>query len=344
MNFTPKYTITNKLLKNIKDINRLIVELNGKRFADPILYDLELEAKNISTQASTSIEGNRLNLTEVRKLLKSTPKNIKDTQREVINYNNALTYLDRKILDVDILLNDQLVLKTHKLVTDKLISDSNSGKYRKESVVVINPLTSEIVYLPPDTKDVEFLMNSLILFVRNYEGEIDPLILAGIFHKQFVIIHPFLDGNGRTCRLVTKVLLAKLGISTFNLFSFENFYNKNVSRYFEKVGVFGDYYDLKENIDFTDWLEYFTEGILDEINRVRVLLESNEVSPENSIIKDQDNLIKYIQMNGYITDKKYSEITDRAKATRVIDFNKLIDINMIERKGKGRSTYYVLKV
>ena len=86
-------------------------------------------------------------------------------------------------------------------------------------------------------------MDDLFRFVKTNQST-DPLILAGIFHKQFVIIHPFMDGNGRTVRLMTKVILARMGLDTFSLFSFENYYNKNVTRYFQTVGEYGNYYDL----------------------------------------------------------------------------------------------------
>ena len=340
MNFLPKYTISNQLLKNIKEVNKVIVELNNKRFPNPILYKLNSQANTLSTYASTSIEGNNLRLTEVKKLLKSNPKNIKDTQREVLNYNEALEFLNSGIKDKSIRLNNTLIQKTHRLVTKKLLLEGNCGKYREDSVVVHNPLTREIVYLPPDYKDVKKLMNTLLSYIKKNKENIDPLILAGIFHKQFVLIHPFMDGTGRTCRLVTKVLLADLGIDTFELFSFENFYNQDVTKYFSLVGEQGSYYDLENKIDFTSWLEYFTEGILEEILRVKEILEDKELTPEYTILKDHNRMLEYIKMNGFITDRKYAELTDRAKATRVIDFNKLIALGLIERRGKGRSTYY----
>lgn len=340
MNFSPKYTISDQLLKNIKEINKVIVELNNKRFPNPILYELNSQANILSTYASTSIEGNNLRLTEIKKLLKSNPKNIKDTEREVLNYNEALEFLNSGIKDKSIRLNNSLIQKTHRLVTKKLLLGGNCGKYREDSVVVHNPLTREIVYLPPDYKDVKKLMSTLLSYVKENEGNIDPLILAGIFHKQFVLIHPFMDGNGRTCRLVTKVLLAELGIDTFELFSFETFYNQDVTKYFSLVGEQGSYYDLENDIDFTSWLEYFTEGILKEILRVREILEDKELTPEYTILKDHNRMLEYIKMNGFITDRKYAELTDRAKATRVMDFNKLRDLGLIKRKGKGRNTYY----
>jgi len=339
MNFNPQYTITNKLLKNITDINKLVVDLNNKRFPKPILYQLDMEAKELSTYSSTSIEGNNLTITQIKNLLKKKPQNLKDTEQEIVNYNEALEYLNKGIKDKNLTLDSKLILKTHKLVTQNLLDSSKCGKYRYNIVVVNNPLTREIVYIPPDYKYVKPLITSLINFTNNNKDEIDPLILAGIFHKQFVLIHPFSDGNGRTCRLVTKVLLAELGLDTFELFSFENFYNQDVTKYFGLVGEVGDYTDIKD-IDFTRWLEYFTEGILQEILRVKDLLENKELTPEYQILKDQGKILEYIRMNGYITDRKYAELTSRAKATRVIDFNKLMDLGLIDRKGKGRSTYY----
>ena len=112
------------------------------------------------------------------------------------------------------------------------------------------------------------MLNDLIYFVTQNRDEIDPLIIAAVFHKQFVIIHPFVDGNGRSARLITTALLASLGLNFFSLFSFENYYNKNTSRYFQQVGLYGKYYELVEYVDFTSWLEYFTDGIIDELLRV----------------------------------------------------------------------------
>src|SRR5258708_31665791 len=123
-------------------------------------------------------------------------------------------------------------------------------------------------------------MEDLVTFTNVNREKIDSLILAGIFHKQMVIIHPFMDGNGRTTRLITKVLLAAMGLNTFNLFSFENYYNQNVTKYFKTVGEFGNYYDLIGKIDFSNWLEYFTEGIIDELLRVEKLLPSIAVNPQ----------------------------------------------------------------
>ena len=247
--FQPQYTITDRLLANIKRVNSLVSELNHNRFPHVVLLELERSAREVSSYASTSIEGNPLPLTEVKKILKSKPAHIRDSEKEVLNYNQALQDLNRKIEAGKNQLSLDLILKIQKQVTQGLLPKFESGYLRDKAVVVNDPRTGQVVFLPPEAKDVMPLLRNLVSFVNNNRGKIDPLILAGIFHKQMVIIHPFMDGNGRATRLATKVLLAEMGLNTFNLFSFENYYNQNVTKYFQTVGDYGNYYELAEKVD-----------------------------------------------------------------------------------------------
>lgn len=341
--FLPRYSITDILLANIKRVNTLVNELNNKRFTNVVLLELEKSAREVSTYASTSIEGNPLPLTEVKKILKSAPFHIRESEKEVLNYNQALQGLNKQLEEGNVKLSLPLILKIQKQVINGLLPAFESGHLRKKPVVVNSPRSGQVVYLPPDVKDVVPLMNDLVKFVNNNNGKIDPLILAGIFHKQIVIIHPFMDGNGRTTRLATKVLLAEMGLNTFNLFSFENYYNQNVTRYFQTVGEFGNYYDLFKKIDFTSFLEYFTEGIIDELLRVQKLLPKVAFNPKSHLQPYHLKILEFIKEKGFIADRNYAKLSDRARATRALDFQKLIELGLIERRGKGRATYYVLK-
>jgi Fic family protein len=341
--FRPKYVITNKLLANIKKISSIIIELNNRRFQKVVLYELEKKAREVSTYTSTSIEGNPLSLTDVKQIIKNRPENLRDSEQEIINYNDVLEELNinlqKRSMDLDI----DMILSIHRKIVNKLIPKYQIGKLRKEPVFVNDPKTGKTIYWPPDHGEIAGLINDLLEFVTKNKGIIDPLIVAGIFHKQFVIIHPFMDGNGRTARICTKAIMANIGLDTFNLFSFENYYNRNVTKYFNNVGVSGNYYDITELMDFTRWLEYFADGIIDELLRVKKLLLSTSAGPTTKLFPYHEKIIKYIEEKGFINDKDYSRLTERAKATRSLDFKKLIDLDFIERKGKGRSTYYILK-
>ena len=147
-----------------------------------------------------------------------------------------------------------------------------------------------------------------------------------------------MDGNGRTTRILTTALLGLGGLEVFDLFAFENFYNRNVTRYFAKVGVFGDYYEQAEQIEHTEWLEYFAEGILDELIRVRGLLKHE--GPR--LVAHHQKILDHIHEYGRITQRDYGTLTSRSLAARKKDFADLLDWELIERKGQGRSVFYVL--
>jgi len=341
--FNPKYTITDLLLANITKINSLVSELNNRRFARLVLVEFERTAREVSAHTSTSIEGNPLSLTDVKRVLKSKAINIRDTEKEVVNYNRVLEMLNKLLKNDHLELSLKLLLEVHRQVTLELLPSYDSGALRKRPVVVNDPQTGKVVYLPPEVDKVPALITELINFINKNSRDINPLIMAGIFHKQMVIIHPFMDGNGRTTRLMTKVLLAKMGLDTFNLFSFENYYSQNVTKYFQTVGEYGDYNELVNNIDFTKWLEYFTGGIIDELLRVAKILPDKGNSPETQLEPHHLKILEYIKKNGFITQRDYAKMTDRAKPTRALDFVKLINLQLIKRKGNGRGAHYVFK-
>ena len=333
--FNPLYTVSPALLRDIKRIALLVHELNRQMVPAVVLAEQQAEARSLSTYASTSIEGNPLPLTDVKRLLKSQPAALRHSEREVVNYNRALTWLsEQKEAPLDV----AFLLRIHAGVMNELLPSYQTGHFRQEPVVIREPRTGDILFLPPDHGDVARLVGELLAFVQA-NIDLDPLLLAGLFHKQLVIIHPFMDGNGRTTRLATSHLLNGLGLRLAGLFSFENYYNQNVRRYFRQVGAFGNYYDLTATLDFTPWLEYFAEGILDELQRVAKTLDGRR-TPETSLRAYHLTILSHIDAHGYITDADYARLTERAKATRTLDFNYLIGLGLLVRQGRGRSTHY----
>lgn len=341
--FHPKYTITNKLLENIKRITTLVHTMSQWRFPEVVLVELQRNAEAVSAFASTSIEGNPLPLTDVKRILKSRPVQIRESEQEILNYNQALQEVNTQLNKEKISFNLSLILSLQKKIINNLLPINQAGRMRTQPVFVNDPRLDKTIYWPPDAQDVLPLIEDLIEFMQTSKQTIDPLIVAGIFHKQMVIIHPFMDGNGRTTRLATKILLAQMGLDTFHLFSFENYYNNNVSQYFEMVGVKGNYYDLVNFIDFTQWLEYFTDGIIDELLRVEKTVSQLFINPQINLKSHHKTILQTIQQKGFISDSEYAKLTTRARATRHLDFQKLIGLSLIEAKGKGKSTYYILR-
>lgn len=343
MSWTPKYTISNKLLSTIREIGESLGELKSFSLSDQDLAKLEIDARELSSYASTSIEGNPLPLTDVKRLLKTQKENVRDTEREVLNYNKALQALYADVRSGKFKLDIKTLERIQGQVVNGLMDNpSHCGALRKAPVILRNPRKiDEVVFIPPDSKDVRKLTGDLLKFIENNIGKIDPIILASIFHRQCVIIHPFIDGNGRTTRLLTTAILGKAGLDLFEIFSFENYYNRNITRYFKAVGLEGDYYDLKGDIDFSAWLEYFADGILDELRRVRKALpEQAGAKPRLELHHKQ--ILAYIEKHGSITQREYGTISSRSLASRKLDFDKLLKLSLIKTEGTGRGTYYVL--
>ncbi|UCH27367.1 MAG: Fic family protein [Trueperaceae bacterium] len=332
MVFEPNYHISLALLETLKRIAVLVADLNKYSPDETVTMRLMDEAQAQSVYASTTIEGNPLALTAVKALLKRHPRHLRQSEQEILNYNTALTELQTKSF------SERTVLGIQKTVMKNLLVKEKTGAYRKEPVFIHDPRTREVIFLPPDHADVPKLMRRLFAFVKA-NRDVDPVILAALFHKQFVLIHPFIDGNGRSVRLASTLLLRDLGINLFKLLSFENYYNQNVTRYFMLVGEKGNYYDL--NVDFTPWLEYFAEGILSELRRLEKMLERNEAK----ILRLKDHhkvILNFLKEQGSMTDREYARLVDRAKATRALDFKYLLNAGLIDRRGKGPATYYVL--
>ena len=342
MTWKPKYTITDKLVFTIREIGEAMGSIKGFNLTGKTLAKLELDARELSSFASTSIEGNPLALTDVKRLLKTKKEYVRDTEREVLNYNQALQNLYHSVHSQKFRLDSAALEKVQKQVTEGLMDNpADSGHFRQAPVIIRNPRKQdEVVFMPPDAKDVKRLMTELMGFITSHIGKIDPVILAGLFHKQCVIIHPFMDGNGRSTRLLTTAILGTAGLDLFEIFSFESYYNQNITRYFKYVGLEGDYYELQDTIDFTGWLEYFAEGILDELSRMRKALPET-FEPKPRLEPHHRQIIEYIQEHGSITQREYAKISSRSIASRKLDMEKLLELGLIEAKGTGRGTYYI---
>ena len=341
MSWQPKYTITNKLIVTMRRIGETIGEINTMALSLNMLARLEREARELATHASTSIEGNPLALTDVKRLLKESPSHIRDTEREILNYNTALRTIHANVRSGTFRLDIPTMEAIQAIVVDGLMANSDHiGTMRKEPVLIRDPRRADaVVFMPPDYRDVPRLAADLVDFVNRNEDEIDPVIRAGLFHRQFVIIHPFMDGNGRTARLLTTAILGHGGLDIFKIFAFENYYNRNVGKYFHTVGLRGDFYECEPSVDFSIWLEYFTDGILDEFHRVR---RSIPAEPPVRLEEHHRRLLAHIGEHGSISQREYGRISNRSLAARKQDFQKLLELGKIERKGGGRSVYYVL--
>ena len=159
------------------------------------------------TYNSNSIEGNTLNLNETFIVLNDGltigGKSLNE-HLEVINHQSAIELL-MQLAHPKYKLNTKDVLEVHRLVLDK-IDKQFAGRYRNAGVRI-----SGANFIPPNAQKIDNLMDELINWVNQNPQQLHPIILASVFHHQFVHIHPFFDGNGRTVRLAMNLILLKSG-------------------------------------------------------------------------------------------------------------------------------------
>jgi Fic family protein len=158
------------------------------------------------TYNSNAIEGNTLTLSETKVILEGITVGGKTLREhlEVINHREAIQYVE-EIVKKNEPFSEWQIRNIHRLVLSK-IDDENAGMYRKENVLI-----SGAKHIPPDFLNLSGEMEQLIHWYEGEASSLHPVERAALLHVKFVKIHPFIDGNGRTSRLLLNFELMKYG-------------------------------------------------------------------------------------------------------------------------------------
>lgn len=304
-----KWNYTNKIVNDLLKINR------AKEVVDllelPVSIEEEIKNESIAKRVhySTKIEGNNLNLNEVKEVIENKKESHERNVLEVRNYYNALMYLNKEAENNNTITED-LILKVHNLVSGKHLAYKNS--YRKEQNIVADSVTGTIVYIPPEAKDVEFLMKQMIKEFNSKDREDIPIpIKAGILAYECVTIHPFWDGNGRLSRLLATYILKAYNYDLKGFYVMEEFYDKNIDEYYNslQMGLHHNFYFGRNEADITEWLEYFISTMANTFevvgNRVKEIYKSSkeEINILDILDKRERWIANYIITNNKIKAK-----------------------------------------
>ena len=188
------------------EVDSLKKELDGKRPIPKETLKSLRESINLEwTYNSNGIEGNTLTLRETQVVLEGITvggKSIKE-HLEAINHEKAILFLDDLVKNNEPI-SEWNIKNIHQLIL-KDIDNENAGRYRKENVTI-----KGATHIPPDYLKVPELMEKLILTYNTW-SEYHPIIQAALLHGELVKIHPFVDGNGRTSRLLMNLDLMNSG-------------------------------------------------------------------------------------------------------------------------------------
>src|SRR3989344_3158163 len=261
--FTPKYSISPEVLSAISEISETKSIVERSKVLPLNELQLKRQALIRMVHTSTSIEGNRLEEYQVDKVLSGMSVNADDKSiLEVKNYQNAVKEVER-MAEKKVKIIPQIILKLHALTMNKLLDEKKLGKFRPGDIYIVDEIgegKEKLRFKGPEAEAVRGLIEELLKWLEKAnKDKLHPILKAGIFHTQFVHIHPFSDGNGRVTRLLTNLLLYLDNWDFRKVIVLEEFYNKNRQDYYNAL-AYGWEQDYRDGADLTDWLEYFMAG------------------------------------------------------------------------------------
>lgn len=294
----PPYTITDKMLNYVSEIMKKVGEANY--FESLNRYpELRRKTRIKSIHSSLAIENNQLSLFQVEDVINGKPVigEQKDIQ-EVKNAYEAYEQID-KINPYSV----EDLKKIHKTLT--FLIEKYAGKFRNHGECVRDG--ERIIFVAPPENMVNPLMNQLFDWMRKSKETVNPLILSCIFHYEFVFIHPFHDGNGRTARLWQTAILSHWE-KAFTYLPIESMIKKNQEEYYTAIQNCNNVGKSNEFIEFM--LKIISETI-DE------MMNSKEMKDKSYLLlsESESKVLECIKRNVIIGAKDIIEQTKLSDST-----------------------------
>lgn len=345
LNFTPERT--EEIFAVIAEINAIktAFRLTGK-LAPQTITRLTQSVIITSTGASNRIEGNRLSDDEVEALyrnLRARKFRTRDEQ-EVAGYLEVL----QRVLEshADMPLSESLILQFHRDMlhySDKDERQRGSYKFGPNRVEAKDAQgnVAGVIFDPTPPHLTPKEMQELVQWYQWAEKENfkHPLIRIGNFIFEYLAIHPFQDGNGRTSRLLTNLLLLQHGYDFVALVSHEKLIEARKADYYLALNrTQGTWKSGAE--DITPWLTYFLSIVKAQAEEAITLIEEDNI--EALLSEKQLALWQWAQARSEPAFSRKDAIEALEFPPRTVEaiIRKLLDLKCLERIGEGRSTRY----
>ena len=373
--FSPIFSINNQILKNIGTIEGAKAIIDEAPLIPAYEKQFQQEAIVRTVHYGTRIEGNDLTFQEVAKLVEGQKITAGERDiQEVINYRNVVSYLEElwslydanmplpeeKIVPTsdnksqrDFFYSETLIKRIHELTTAKIITETEVGKYRHQQVVLKNTRTGEIAHRPPPAIEVPYLIADFIDWLNSsISKEIHPAIRAAISQYILVAIHPFIEGNGRVSRAFAMLPLYVEGYDIRRLFSLEEYFDRNAESYYTTLQSTHETSSDIFKRDMTNWIEYFTQALAIELNRVKekvqslsrdIKLKQKLGGKQIHLTERQIKLVEYMQQFGGLRMPDAQQLLPMVSDNTIWrDLKKLVDTGAVEKRGSTKGAYYCL--
>lgn len=263
-NYIPPYEISNTMLEYVSSIMEKVGKLSNYTNLNKMPV-LRRNNRIKSIHSSLAIEANSLSLNQVKdvingKIVLGPQKEIQEVKNAYKAYEEINNYNPYEISELK---------RAHNILTYLTVEES--GEFRKGEEGVFDG--EKCIFMAPPAKNVPNLMNDLFNWLNDNKDKINSLILSSIFHYEFVFIHPFSDGNGRTARLWQNVILSNYK-EIFEYLPIESSIKKYQDEYYEAI----DFCNKEGNSNkFIEFMLRMIDETLEDVLKTstNIILQSN---------------------------------------------------------------------
>lgn len=310
----------------------------------PIDLFISMHILKEATQ-STRIEGTQTNMEEALRNEEDVPLDKRDDWNEVQNYINAMNEAVKMLNTLPF--SSRLIKNVHKVLMDGVRgTHKQPGEFRKSQNWIGGSNINNATFVPPIHTEIDGLMSDIEYFVHNEENAMPELIKIAIIHYQFETIHPFLDGNGRTGRLLITLYLVSMGILKRPILYLSDYLEHNRAVYYDLL------MDVRLNNKINEWIKFFLKGVIvtaeKGVNTFSKILElrssyNERIKSLGSRANNANKVIEVLYARPLIDAQKVQELTESAPNTAYKLLDSLVDLNILkEVTGGKRGRQYML--
>lgn len=330
----------------LQDASLWLGKLNS--YAD-LIPDIDFFIKMYATKEATNsnrIEGTRTTFEDAISPVEQVKPELRDDWHEVQNYIQAINYSVEMLNELP--LSMRLLKEAHKILLQGVRgAHKTPGEIRKTQNWIGGSSLQDAFFVPPEPNLLPDLLSDIEKFLHNEYIQVPELIRAGIAHYQFETIHPFLDGNGRTGRLLIILYLISTGLLNKSVLYISDFFERNRMSYYDSLSM------VKQNDNITQWLKFFLTGVIetsknsiktfDEIIKLKKDVE-NKLTKIGKKAPNGQRLLELLYSKPKVNSKLVSEGLGITPATANGLLKAFVEVGILQEKtGFNRNRFYVFE-
>ena len=333
--------ITSKIYKKVIKANKELARLNGiEQMNNRKISEIFLHSLVLTESIDSNIIEN-INTTIDNVAVSDAIKDLKWNEKETIRYKDAMMYgLAEMKWKNNVIWNNIIIWIQEK------IEENNAWIRKTPGTKLENEQTGEIIYYPPEPQYLGELLKNLEKYINIPElEEIDDCIKAAVIHYQFESIHPFLDGNGRTWRILILLYLIKKGLLNFPILYISWYINKNKTDYYRLLQ------EVRTKNNWEEYILYILDSIEKQSKHTRdKILAINDLYKETlykfihtSQLAWVDKLCDLLFQKIYISFWEILNNIDVSKPTLIKRLSELESKWLLQKVKDGKNTLYFLE-